>query len=160
MPARPSDRRWRAPRSSLVSPFGARGTSSADRALVRVRKLCLSLPETSETDSWGHPNYRAGKRTFVTYEWIRGIPTIAFRLSPAEVRQRHQTRGFLPTPYGRGQWVSMEAHGRLDWRLVGELILKSYRQVAIKRMVRALEERTPKGGAPPSSSRRRRREAR
>jgi predicted DNA-binding protein (MmcQ/YjbR family) len=139
----------------VIAHFGARGTSRDDRVLLRVRKLCLSLPETSETGSWGHPNFRAGKRTFVTYEWLRGTPTIAFRLSPAEVRQRLHIRGFLPTPYGRGQWVSMEAHGRVDWRLVHELILKSYRQVALKRMIRALEERPRNGGASPSRNRRR-----
>ena len=137
----------------MIVRFGAGGTSDDERALRRVRKFCLSLPETSETDSWGHPNFRAGKRTFVTYEWIRGIPTIAFRLSPAEVRKRQQTRGFLPTPYGRGQWVSMEAHARLDWRLVEALILKSYRQVAIARMVRALEKRPRKARASPSNNR-------
>jgi predicted DNA-binding protein (MmcQ/YjbR family) len=137
----------------MIVHFGARGISSDDRALLRVRKLCLSLPETSETNSWGHPNFRAGKRTFVTYEWIRGIPTIAFRLRPAEVRKRQQTRGFLPTPYGRGQWVSMEARGRLDWRLVDELILRSYRQVAIKRMVCALAQKPREAGASPSNNR-------
>ena len=34
----------------------------------RVRKLCLSLPGTSGASSWGHPNFRAAKRTFVTFE--------------------------------------------------------------------------------------------
>ena len=28
---------------------------------TRLRKLCLSLSETSEADSWRHPNFRAGK---------------------------------------------------------------------------------------------------
>jgi predicted DNA-binding protein (MmcQ/YjbR family) len=138
--------------SGVIGRLGAGGASDEERALRRVRKLCLSLPETSETDSWGHPNFRAGKRTFVTYEWLRGIPTIAFRLSRAEVRRRQRTRGFLTTPYGRGQWVSMEAHGRVDWHLVEALILKSYRQVAIKRMVRALEERPRKARASPSDA--------
>jgi len=43
-----------------------------DEALRRVRKYCLSLPESSEVGSWGHPNFRAGKRTFAAYEWIKG----------------------------------------------------------------------------------------
>jgi predicted DNA-binding protein (MmcQ/YjbR family) len=121
----------------LTRSFGA-DCNSDDRLLGRLRTLCLSLPETTETDSWGHPNFRAGKRTFVTYEWIRGSPTIAFRLSPEEVRRRERTPGFLSTPYGRGQWVSMEVRGRLDWRLIEALVLESYKEVAIKRMIRAL----------------------
>jgi predicted DNA-binding protein (MmcQ/YjbR family) len=136
----------------VIVRSGAGGTWD-ERALLRIRKLCLSLPETSETESWGHPNFRAGKRIFVTYEWIRGIPTIAFHLSPGEVRRLQKSPGFLPTPYGRGQWVSLEVRGRLDWRLVESLVLKSYMQVAIKRMVRALEERPRKSRESPSNNR-------
>jgi len=36
-----------------------------EATLARLRSLCLSLPETSETASWGHPNFKAGKKTFV-----------------------------------------------------------------------------------------------
>jgi hypothetical protein len=49
--------------------------------LQRLRDLCLSLPETSETDSRGHPNFRAGKRTFVTFEWIKVRFSIAFAVT-------------------------------------------------------------------------------
>jgi predicted DNA-binding protein (MmcQ/YjbR family) len=137
----------------VVGSFSAADTSDDDRVLGRLRTLCLSLPETTETDSWGHPNFRAGKRTFVTYEWTRSGPTIAFRLASDEVRRREKARGFLSTPYGRGQWVSMEAGGRLNWRLVETLILESYKQVAIKRMIRALEENLAKTRALPSNNR-------
>ena len=61
-------------------------TSQFDRPIVRrLRKLCLTLPETSEMASWGHPNFRAGKRTFVAFEVFKGTPSIAFRLNPAHV---------------------------------------------------------------------------
>ena len=30
--------------------------------LQRLRLLCLSFPETSERSSWGHPNFRAGRK--------------------------------------------------------------------------------------------------
>jgi predicted DNA-binding protein (MmcQ/YjbR family) len=137
----------------VIGSFGRDDSPENDRALGRVRKLCLSLPETIETNSWGHPNFRAGKRTFVTYEWIRGGPTIAFRLSRNEVRRREKAKGFLSTPYGRGQWVSMEVRGRIDWRLVGALVLESYKQVAIKRMIRALEEGSRRTRALPANNR-------
>jgi predicted DNA-binding protein (MmcQ/YjbR family) len=137
----------------VIGSLGARETSHDDRVLSRLRTLCLSLPETTETDSWGHPNFRAGKRTFVSYEWVQGGPTIAFRLTPDEVRKREKAQGFLSTPYGRGQWVSMKTRGRLDWRLVEALILESYKLVAIKRMIRALEESSGNAHAPPSNNR-------
>jgi len=110
-----------------------------DRVLQRVRKLCLSLPESSEASSWGHPNFRAGKRTFATFEWIKGRPSIALRLSPTDVDLLLGRKGFFVTPYGQGQWVSCWADTSLDWDLVERLLHQSYRVVALKRMVAALE---------------------
>lgn len=110
-----------------------------DRVLQRVRKHCLSLPETSERSSWGHPNFRAGKRTFATFEWIRGRPSIAFRLSPTDVNLLLRREGFFVTPYGQGRWVSLWADGLLSWGQVQRLLDQSYRTVALKRMIGALD---------------------
>lgn len=110
-----------------------------DPVLRRVRALCLSLPETSEVGSWGHPNFRAGKRTFATFEWIKGRPSIAFRPNPTDVELLLVRKGFFLTPYGKGQWVSAWANSSLNWGLVGRLLEQSYRMVAIKRMIAALD---------------------
>jgi len=119
--------------------------TTGDRALARLRRLCLALPETSETASWGHPNFRVGKRTFAAFEWFDGRPSIAVRLTAAEVDAllRHDD-GMFSTPYGRGTWVSVWADGTLDWRLVSELVDRAYRTVALKRMIAALEGRRSK----------------
>jgi predicted DNA-binding protein (MmcQ/YjbR family) len=115
----------------------------ASRALVqRLRGLCLALPETSERSSWGHPNFRAGKKTFAAFEVIRGRPSIAFRLPPEEVEQLLVRKTFFATPYGRGQWVSLWADGQVDWKLVARLLRQSYRVVALKRMMVALEQQS------------------
>ena len=110
-----------------------------DRVLQQVRKRCLSLPESSEVDSWGHPNFRAGKRTFVTFESIKGRPSIAFRLNPTDVDLLLRRKAFFATPYGQGRWVSLWADGSLNWGLVGRLLEQSYRIVALKRMIAALD---------------------
>ena len=116
--------------------------SADDPLLDRLRRLCLSLPETSEADSWGHPNFKAGKRVFVAYEWLKDrVPTIAFRLDPQDVRRYAKQRGFVATPFGRGQWISLEADRRPKWSLIEALVLKSYRVVALQRMLRALDLR-------------------
>jgi predicted DNA-binding protein (MmcQ/YjbR family) len=109
------------------------------RALQRVRQRCLSLPESSEAGSWGHPNFRAGKKTFAAFEWIKERPSIAFRLNPTDVDLLLRRRGFFATPYGQGRWVSVWADGALNWRLIGHLLEQSYRVVALKRMLAALD---------------------
>ena len=118
--------------------------SGPDRVLQRVRRLCLSLPETREVASWGHPNFRAGKRTFATFEWIEERPSIAFRLNATDVDLLLHRSRFFVTPYGRGQWVSVWADGPIDWGLVQRLLQRSYRLVALKRMTAALDGRSKK----------------
>ena len=66
------------------------------------------------------------------------LPSIAFRLPPAHVERLLMRRQFFATPYGRGQWVSMWADGVLDWKAVTDLVDRSYRTVAQKRMLAAL----------------------
>jgi len=109
--------------------------------LQQLRALCLSLPETSERSSWGHPNFRAGKKTFAAFERVKGRPSIAFRLGRADVARMVRRKQFFATPYGRGLWISLWADTRLDWRLISNLLQRSYRAVALKRMIAALEAR-------------------
>lgn len=110
--------------------------------LDRLRTLCLGYPEASEAPSWGHPNFKAGKKVFVAFEHVKGRPSIAFRLAPADVERLLMRRQFFVTPYGRGQWVSVWADGALDWKAVTDLVDRSYRVVALKRMISALETGT------------------
>jgi predicted DNA-binding protein (MmcQ/YjbR family) len=111
---------------------------SKSQALQKLRTLCLSFPETSEVRSWGHPNFRAGRRTFAAFETVAGRPSIAFRLSQVDIAVLLHQQHFFATPFGRGQWVSMWADRPLEWDLIRALLGKSYRLVALKRMVAAL----------------------
>jgi predicted DNA-binding protein (MmcQ/YjbR family) len=133
VPSTDSGRTRRSRRSNLNAPAGG--------VLQRFRALCLSLPETRERSSWGHPNFRAGKKTFATFERVQGRPSMAFRLNDPDIERLTRRKQFFVTPYGRGRWISIWADTPLDWRLVRDLVLRSYRVVALKRMIRALEER-------------------
>jgi predicted DNA-binding protein (MmcQ/YjbR family) len=113
----------------------------AASTIERLRALCLAYPEASEAASWGHPNFKAGKKVFVAFEQIRGRPSIAFRLEPSDVERLLMRRQFFVTPYGRGQWVSLWADGSVDWKAVTDLVDRSYRLVAQKRMIAALDAR-------------------
>jgi len=79
------------------------------------------------------------KKTFVAFEQIKGRPSIAFRLESIDVELLLRCKQFFVTPYGRGQWVSAWADVPLDWRLVNDLLRRSYRLVALKRMIAALD---------------------
>ena len=111
----------------------------ADPVLRRLRAVCLSYPETTEQEAWGHPNFRAGRKVFAAFEHVGGRPSIAFRLGATDVDLLIHRRNFFPTPYGRGQWASVWADGRVNWRLVERLLERSYRTVAIGRMIAALD---------------------
>ena len=136
-----------------------RASPAADRALQRVRRLCLALPEANEMTAWGHPVFKAGAKTFVALETIKGRPSIAFRLDAVDVDLLLNDGRFFETPYGRGLWASAWADTRLDWGLVTGLVERSYRLVAQKRMLRALDG-TPPEPKPPSRAVRRPRPAR
>ena len=112
---------------------------AAGPVIQKLRALCLSFPETSETSSWGHPNFRAGKRTFAAFERVKGRPSIAFRVEPLDAGRLLRRPNFFATPFGRGHWVSLWADAPLNWRLVGDLLRRSYRVVALKRMLHVLE---------------------
>jgi predicted DNA-binding protein (MmcQ/YjbR family) len=106
----------------------------------KLRSLCLAFPESSERASWGHPNFRAGQRTFAAFEIWKGRPSIAFRVEKEAAAALLKKKQFFATPYGQTRWVSMWVDaGPVDWRLVAKLLDRSYRTVAIKRMVKALE---------------------
>jgi len=72
---------------------------------------------------------------------VGGRPSIAIRLDKRDVDELLTRPEFFPTPYGRGQWVSTWIDGPLDWRLLRRLLDRSYRLVALKRMIGALESR-------------------
>jgi predicted DNA-binding protein (MmcQ/YjbR family) len=113
----------------------------ARRPFKQVRRLCLSLPETTETSSWGHPNFRAGRRTFCTFELVGGRPSIAFRVTGAEAERQARKKDFFLTPYGRALWVSRWVDTPLDLKLIASVVEHSYRQVATKKLVRLLDSR-------------------
>ena len=108
--------------------------------MERVRRLCLALPEARETVAWGHPVFKAGAKTFAAIEPVKNRLSVAFRLDPVDVGLLLTRRPFFVTPYGRGLWVSAWADSRLDWPLIGRLVERSYRVVALKRMVKVLDD--------------------
>jgi predicted DNA-binding protein (MmcQ/YjbR family) len=105
-----------------------------------LRRVCLPLPEVRETVKWGHPTFEAGKKIFAVLDCYDGQPCVAFRAPLEQVDALLADTRFTPAPYAaRFGWVCLKAGRRLDWGEVEQLVRTSYRLVALKRMLAALD---------------------
>ena len=110
-------------------------------ALTKLRKICLSLPGTKETLTWGEPHFRVGDKIFCGYGEKNGKPVIGFKLEMEHADAIIEDPRFWRAPYvGHAGWVSMAAASVKDWDDVRAMILESYRLIAPKRMLAKLEE--------------------
>lgn len=112
-----------------------------DDALVeRVRRICLAYPEATEKLSWGRPHWAAGK-TFAHVGASMDRPyTLVFKPDPESRRADDEDpRFFVPAYWGPAGWRAIDIDGDADWQWIAELIDESYRQIALKRQLKALE---------------------
>lgn len=108
--------------------------------LKQLRAACLYLPECSETIKWGNPTFVAGKKQFAVLDRYHDRWCIAFLAKPTHQKLLLAKPGFFAAPYAaKYGWVCRDAEGRLNWKALEKLILDSYRMVALKRMIAALE---------------------
>jgi predicted DNA-binding protein (MmcQ/YjbR family) len=113
-----------------------------DPYLAELRQICLRFPESAEVEAWGRPTFRAGKKVFAIFEGDHGHPyRVVFKPEPPErPALLGDGRFYLPRYWGPSGWVALDFTAALvDWQEVAELMESSYRQVALKRMLRALD---------------------
>ncbi len=111
------------------------------RYLSKLRKLCLALPESTEVEAWGHPTFRAGSKIFATFGHHQDRPCIGVKSTrPEQQVLVTDPRFFVPPYVGKHGWVSMWVDTDLAWDFVEELVLESYRHVALKRMLKQLDD--------------------
>lgn len=131
--------------------------------LPQLRKLCLALPEARETTTFGHPTFQAGKKTFAVLDEYGGERCLVVKLALPHQQAVLKSPRFFASPYGaKHGWVCLKISGRLDFDEVRELCLESYRAVALKRMLAALDggEKSPAKTGSASRARARSRRAR
>jgi Uncharacterized protein conserved in bacteria len=115
-----------------------------DPLVDRVRGLCMGYPEATEVEAWGRPTFRAGRKIFVTLgSSMERAHSIVFKPEPEErLAQLEDPAFFVPPYFGPAGWMATDIDVRdTDWDLIAELIDTSYRQVALKRMLAALDRR-------------------
>jgi len=108
----------------------------------KVRSICLAYPEAVEVEAWGRPTFRAGRKIFVMVSASMDRPfTIVFK-PEADERPAYLADGrFYSPPYwGPGGWLATAIDGPgVDWAELAEIIDTSYRQVALVRQIRSLD---------------------
>jgi len=114
--------------------------------LTKLRKLNATLPETAEVEAWEHPTFRAGKKIYATLGVGKdGLPTISCKQTQPDQSALVTDPRFRVADYvGKHGWITLDAD-RVPWPLVEELVLKSYRLIALKRMVKALDAQLADG---------------
>jgi predicted DNA-binding protein (MmcQ/YjbR family) len=133
-----------------------------DPVLKRLREICLALPDTKETLTWGAPHFRVGEKIFAGYGEERGRAAIGFKLEMPHAATILVNPRFTRAPYvGHKGWVSMDVTralagavaGAVDWNELRELIHESYRLIAPKRSLAKLSGQ-PGAPAAPEPARR------
>jgi hypothetical protein len=121
-----------------------------DLGLAELRAFCLSLPGTTEHETHGRPNFRT-KKIFAIYgattKGAEGAgPTYPYsvlvKMQPGGVRSMESDpRFFTPAYYGPSGWIGLDfTVGVVDWELVHDLVLDSYRATAPRALVAQLED--------------------
>jgi predicted DNA-binding protein (MmcQ/YjbR family) len=126
----------------------------ADPLLARLRELAGRFPESSEVEAWGRPTFRAGKKLFAVYGDHVGPHSMIFKPDPDERPALLGDPRFTSPPYfGPSGWLALDlAAPDVDWGEVRELLDSSYRQVALVRMLRALDDVAPGTPASPGDT--------
>ena len=111
----------------------------ASKAIARLRKICLALPEATEKLSHGEPTWFAGKVFAMLSNhhhddrlgfWCAAPPGAQEALVSSEPE-----RFFRPPYVGGKGWLGVYLDVPQDWDEIAELVEDSYRLVAPKGLV-------------------------
>ncbi len=126
-----------------------------DAALRKMRAICLALPDTKETPTWGQPHFRVGDKIFSGLGEEKGVLTVGAKLEMDHADAMVRRPGFSRAPYvGHKGWVSIDVGKVKDWGEIEALVHESYRLIAPKKTVARWQEeravaKTPKKAAAP-----------
>jgi predicted DNA-binding protein (MmcQ/YjbR family) len=114
--------------------------------LNEMRRICLGLPEATETMTWGQPHFRVRGKIFAGFGDHGGTESIGFKLEREHADAAIQDPRFTRAPYvGQHGWISMDVKGVRDWGEVRALVLESYRLIAPKALWAMAQGKAPAG---------------
>jgi predicted DNA-binding protein (MmcQ/YjbR family) len=112
-----------------------------DQVLRTLQRICLALPDTKQTLTWGIPHFRVGEKIFCGCSEARGRPQIGLKMEPNQSELMMKLPGIEKAPYSRkgDGWVTIDPDTFNDWEEIETLLIESYRLIAPKRTVLVLE---------------------
>ena len=120
-----------------------RRSPEAHEALKQLQTLCSGLPECIETTTFGHPTFQAGKkRTFVALDDHEqpAMLCLVFKVDATGQAELVDGVQLFASKFGaKHGWTAMRVDARTDWRRAKELVIASYRRIALKRMIAVLD---------------------
>jgi hypothetical protein len=107
---------------------------SHQKALRRVRELCLTMPDASEKMMRGHiPTITVGGKNFCIFWRADGRPNVCFNAgfdAQETLVAMDPSRYFVPAYMGVRGWVGARLDGEVDWETVEQLALDAHRHAA------------------------------
>jgi predicted DNA-binding protein (MmcQ/YjbR family) len=129
-------------------------------ALSRLRSICLALPQAIEKETWEAPTFRIRDKIFAMVHNTDGRPSVCAPGWPAAAREikthadgrpsvwckappgaqaillgAAPDRVFRPPYVGPKGWIGVWLDGAIDWQELADLIERSYRMTAPKRLL-------------------------
>lgn len=113
----------------------------AQEVIAGLNQRCRNLPETQAEDESASANWRANKRPFVRGQFVQDRFRLMFWVGPEQQAMlTEDPRYTLPIYYANSGWIELDVHDHVHWPEVESLLECSYRHVALKRMLKALDE--------------------
>jgi predicted DNA-binding protein (MmcQ/YjbR family) len=114
-------------------------------SLRRLRDICLALPEAEERETWGEATFRVRGKIFCMHHEGYGDGQVLTCKAPPGSQTilvgADPKRFYVPPYVGHKGWVGMNLGKGVDWREVAELVTRSYRMTAPKKLQASILEK-------------------
>jgi predicted DNA-binding protein (MmcQ/YjbR family) len=132
------------PTNTGTHPLKRTRSKAEERAVQRLRRICLALPGVTEKIAWGELTWRVGKIFAQMDTHHHGAEHVAVWL-PARpgvqesLIEEYPEYCFRPPYVGHKGWIGVRIDRDPDWNVVAGLVREAYREVASPRLLTRLE---------------------
>ena len=120
-----------------INPWLGKG---AQKMLTTMHEHCLRLPETVREERGSHPTWKGGKKAYASVAHDQGRLKLRFKIGvEQQAFLESDPRYTIPLYYGASGWINLDVQNGVNWEEVDGLLESSYRQIALKRMLKVLD---------------------